>query len=138
MKRNPAHVPVMSVAVSRVLRLSAVATLPMVFGACSWFTDFKRQPSIEPWESTSQNDADSLSAPRGNPQFSVPVQGTTVAGWQIGYAPLPPVIDSFTPIPNPTPVSPASLENGKKNYQINCAVCHGNNKEFAVSKVHAQ
>jgi hypothetical protein len=26
---------------------------------------------------------------------------------------------------NPTPVSPASLANGRKYYQINCAVCHG-------------
>jgi mono/diheme cytochrome c family protein len=116
----------MNVAVSRFVRLAAVAALPTVFGACTWFTDFKNQPRIEPWEPMSQNDADSLSAPRGNPKYSVPIQGTYVAGWEIGYAPLPQVIDSFTPVPNPTPVSEASLAIGKKNYQINCAVCHGN------------
>ena len=126
MKRNPAPRYVMSAALSRALRLSAAVTLPVTFGACTWFTDFKNQPRIEPWESPSQSDADSLTPPRGNPLYSVPVQGTTVAGWQIGYAPLPQVIDSFTPVPNPTPVSDASLANGKKNYQINCAVCHGN------------
>ncbi len=116
----------MSAAVTRALRAAAVVTMPVAFGACSWFTDFKRQPSIEPWESTSQNDADSLTPPRGQPKYSVPIQGVTVAAWQIGYAPLIPVIDSFTPIPNPTPVSEASVANGKKYYQINCAVCHGN------------
>lgn len=112
-------------AVSRVLRASVAIVLPLSFGACSWFTDFKNQPSIEPWEPVSQNEADSLTAPRGQPQYSVPIQGTQVAAWQIGYQPLMPVIDSFTPVPNPTAVSPTSLENGKKHYQINCAVCHG-------------
>lgn len=110
---------------TRALRAGVVLVLPVAFGACSWFTDFKRQPQIEPWEPVSQNDADSTTPPRGNPQYSVPVQGTAVAGWQIGYQPLPQVVDSFTPIPNPTAVSEASLANGKLHYQINCAVCHG-------------
>lgn len=117
---------VMPFAVTRALRASVAIVLPLTLGACSWFTDFKNQPRIEPWEPFSQNEADSLIAPRGQPQSSVPVQGVRVAAWQIGYQPLPQVIDSFTPIPNPTPVSDASLENGKKHYQINCAVCHGN------------
>jgi mono/diheme cytochrome c family protein len=116
----------MSVVVSRALRAAAVITLPVAFGACTWFTDFKRQPSIGPWEPLSQNDADSTTPPRGQPKYSVPIQGVTVAAWQIGYQPIPQVIDSFTPIPNPTPSSEASLANGKKYYQINCAVCHGN------------
>src|SRR5205085_3352218 len=34
-------------------------------------------------------------------------------------------MDSLGAIPNPTPVSPASLENGRKYFTINCAVCHG-------------
>lgn len=111
--------------VSRALRAGAVAVLPVAFGACSWFTDFKNQPRIEPWEPVSQNEADSLTPPRGQPQFSVPVQGTAVAGYQISYTPSPVVVDSFTPLPNPTPADERSLENGRKNYQINCAVCHG-------------
>ena len=111
--------------VARTSRLAAAIVLPFAFGACAWFTDFKNQPRIEPWEPMSQNDADSLIPPRGNPQFSVPVQGTAVAGYQISYAPLPPVIDSFSAIPNPHPVTEASLANGRLNYQINCAVCHG-------------
>ena len=28
-------------------------------------------------------------------------------------------------LPNPTPVSDSSLANGRRHYQINCAVCHG-------------
>jgi len=117
---------VMPSVAGRALRVSVAIVLPLSLGACTWFTDFKNQPRIEPWEPFSQNEADSLIAPRGQPAYSVPVQGTTVAAWQIGYQPLLPVIDSFTPIPNPTPVSEASLANGRKQYQIKCAVCHGN------------
>jgi mono/diheme cytochrome c family protein len=106
-----------------VARSAAVLMLPLTFGACSWFTDFKRQPSIEPWEPMSQTDADSTTPPRGNPQYSVPVQGTAVAAFQVSYKALP---DSLAGIANPTPTSPASLANGRMNYQINCAVCHGN------------
>lgn len=115
----------MSFFVLRGVRLLSVLALPVAFGACTWFTDFKNQPRIEPWEPMSQNDADSLSPPRGQPTYSVPVQGTVIAGFEISYAPLPAVIDSFSPVPNPTPVSAASLEIGRKNYQINCSVCHG-------------
>lgn len=123
MKRDRSHS--MTNSTSRVLRAGIAVVLPVAFGACSWFTDFKRQPQIEPWEPVSQNDADSTTPPRGNPQYSVPVQGTAVAGFQISHEPQIPVIDSFTPIPNPTPVSEASLANGRLQYQINCAVCHG-------------
>jgi hypothetical protein len=35
------------------------------------------------------------------------------------------VIDSLAGIVNPTPVTEASLANGQKHYQINCAPCHG-------------
>ena len=98
----------------------AVAALPLLFGACSWFTDFKRQPKIDPWES----EADTV-ATRGNPQMSVPVTGTAVAGFQVSRQALPATIDSMSAIPNPTPVSDVSLANGRKYYQINCAVCHG-------------
>lgn len=122
---KPETAPVMPSVLARSLRVSVALVLPLSFGACTWFTDFKNQPRIEPWESPSQNEADSLTPPRGQPQYSVPVQGTAVAAWQIGYQPLPQVIDSFTPVPNPTAVSEASLANGKQNYQINCAVCHG-------------
>jgi mono/diheme cytochrome c family protein len=68
---------------------------------------------------------DTLTPFRGNPQTSVPVTGTAVAGFQVSYQPLPGTVDSMRNIPNPTPISPASLENGRKYYQINCAVCHG-------------
>ena len=60
----------------RGLRVSVAAVLPLAFGACTWFTDFKSMPSIEPWEPTSQNPNDTTTPPRGNPQFSVPIQGS--------------------------------------------------------------
>jgi mono/diheme cytochrome c family protein len=38
---------------------------------------------------------------------------------------MPQTVDSMSSIVNPTPISDASLANGRKYYQINCAVCHG-------------
>ena len=98
---------------------------PIVLSAtgCEWFTDFKRQPSIVTWEVLSAKDSTKPS--RGNPQYSVPVTGTAVAGFQVSYAQLPGTIDSMASIPNPTPVSDSSLANGRKYFQINCSPCHG-------------
>ena len=108
----------------REFRIGLLA-LPLLAG-CEWFTDFKNQPKIEPWESVSQNPADST-APRGQPQLSMPVSAgaSASAAYGISYAALPNVIDSFSVVPNPEPVSDASLAMGRMHYQINCAVCHG-------------
>jgi mono/diheme cytochrome c family protein len=88
--------------------------------SCSWFTDFKDQPKMEPWESVS----DSV-PPRGNPQNSVPVHGTQAAGFLVSRQPLPATIDSMTTLANSVAADARSLDNGRKLYQINCAVCHG-------------
>jgi mono/diheme cytochrome c family protein len=96
--------------------------LAMSLTGCSWFTDFKDQPKVEPWESVS----DSV-PPRGNPQGSVPVQGTLAPGFLVSRQPLPATIDSMAGIANPVAADGRSLENGRKLYQINCAVCHGAN-----------
>ena len=95
-----------------------VFALPLLLGACEWFTDFKRQPSLWTWEPVK----DSLTPSRGNPQMSVPTTGTFMAGFQVSYTAMP---DSLAAIANPTPISDASLANGRKYFQINCAVCHG-------------
>ena len=55
---------------------SLVFALPLLLGACEWFTDFKRQPSLWTWEPVK----DSLTPSRGNPQNSVPTTGTFMAG----------------------------------------------------------
>jgi mono/diheme cytochrome c family protein len=89
--------------------------------ACEWFTDFKRQPSIWTWESVK----DSLTPSRGNPQMSVPTVGTAIAGYQVSYGAFPATIDSMAGLRNPTPPTDSSLANGRKYFQINCAVCHG-------------
>ena len=114
---------------AKSLRLAAIALMPLAFGACSWFTDFKDQPAIQPWDSV----ADTI-APRGQPVNSVPVTGLTTPGYTFSYAALPSVIDSFSVIPNPkdpAKLSPAemdsSLANGRRYYQQNCSVCHGDN-----------
>ena len=101
------------------MRLAALALLvPM--SACEWFSDFRQQPKIDPWESPNP-----MTPPRGNPQGSVPVTGTAVSGFQVSYAPLPGTIDSMSSLRNPTPPGDASLANGRKYYAINCTVCHG-------------
>ena len=100
---------------------AVILVLPLTLTACEWFTDFKRQPSIWTWEQV----RDSTVASRGNPQFSVPTTGTAMAGFQVSYGAFPATIDSLAVIPNPTPASDASLLNGRKYFQINCSVCHG-------------
>jgi len=102
----------------RVRRTGALA-LVTVLTACSWFTDFKEQPKIDPWES-----ADTVGM-RGNPQNSVPVYGTSAPGYAVSRLALPGTIDSMPSIPNPVAPDARSLANGRKYYTINCAVCHG-------------
>jgi mono/diheme cytochrome c family protein len=100
----------------RVLAAVVLALLP----ACSWFTDFKDQPKIEPWESPSPTIAS-----RGNPQGSVPTTGEMVPEWVVSYRPMPQVVDSMSGLVNPVPVDERSLRNGRKYFSINCAPCHG-------------
>lgn len=95
--------------------------LPLSLTACEWFTDFKRQPSIWTWEAVK----DSTTPSRGNPQMSVPTNGTAMAGYQVSYGAFPATIDSMAAIANPVPATDTSLANGQMYYQINCAVCHG-------------
>jgi len=100
---------------------SLALVLPFMLTACEWFTDFKRQPSIWTWEAVK----DSTTPSRGNPQMSVPITGSAVAGYQVSYGAFPATIDSMAAIANPVAASDSSLLNGRKYYQINCAVCHG-------------
>jgi mono/diheme cytochrome c family protein len=111
--------------VLRGTRVIGTAALPLAFGACTWFTDFKDQPRVEPWEPMSQNPNDTTTPPRGNPQFSVPIQGSYSPAIAVSYMAVPATIDSMSGIANPLPADPRSLDNGRKLYQINCAVCHG-------------
>jgi mono/diheme cytochrome c family protein len=87
---------------------------------CSWFTDFRQQPKIDPWESSS----DSI-PPRGSPQGSVSIYGTAAPGFEFDRQPLPANIIAMAAIPNPTPADSASVNRGRIQFQINCAPCHG-------------
>lgn len=48
-----------------------------------------------------------------------------MAGYQVSYTPGIAQIESLAVVTNPVPVSDSSLANGRKYYQLNCAVCHG-------------
>lgn len=101
---------------AKLLRL-----LPLLgLAACSWFTDFKQQPKIDPWETP----ADTIPF-RGNPQLSVPVTGSSAPGFLYDRQPVPASFAAMANIPNPVPADSASVDRGRVQYQINCAVCHG-------------
>src|SRR5690242_13057605 len=104
---------------SGVARLVLLALTVAPLGACEWFTDFKRQPSVVTWERPDSGGV------RFSPQNSVPITGTAVPGFAVSYSNLPATIDSMSGLVNPTPPDSASLANGRKYYTINCAVCHG-------------
>lgn len=122
---KPDSLSAMPSVVVRAARGAVVLALPALFGACTWFTDFKEQPHIEPWESMSQLPGDTLTPPRGNPQYSVPIQGSVSPAFAVSLTPGPAQLDSMRGFANPVAADARSLDNGKKYYQINCAVCHG-------------
>jgi mono/diheme cytochrome c family protein len=93
----------------------------LVFAAsCSWFTDFKQQPKIDPWETS----ADTVPY-RGNPQSSVPIYGSVAPGFEYDRLPMPQSIKAMADIKNPVPADSASVNRGRIQFQINCAPCHG-------------
>ena len=96
-----------------------VAASCLVLGACSWFTDFKEQPKIDPWES-----ADTV-AYRANPQSSVSIFGTEAPGFIYDRSPTPAAVQAMAGLKNPVAADTASISRGRIYYQINCAVCHG-------------
>ena len=51
-----------------------LASFVLILSSCSWFTDFKQQPSVGPWQEFSSDSAAGKGF-RGNPAGSVPVTG---------------------------------------------------------------
>ena len=93
-------------------------TLTLTLSGCSWFTDFKEQPKIDPWDTPDTN-----TSPRGNPQGSVPLYGT--AAPEFMYARNFQGLGQMSAVVNPVAATQESVDRGRKSYQINCAVCHG-------------
>ena len=115
-------------------RILALLAVPFVMGGCEWFTNFTRQPKIDPWEAATMDSARlAKTPPRGNPQGSVPIYGGSPPSFVVSHANFPATVDSMSALRNPTPVSAASLENGHKYYAINCAICHGDAGDGAGS-----
>src|SRR3954468_24757928 len=95
----------------------AARLLPLlILAACSWFTDFKQQPKIDPWESGS----DTIPF-RGNPQGSVSIYGSAAPGFQYDRIGSPQALTAMAAIPNPIAVDSASVNRGRIQYQINCS-----------------
>lgn len=97
-----------------------IGLLLSFISGCSWFTDFKQQPKIDPWESA----ADSI-APRHNPQGSVPIYGSSAPGFAYERSATIAAINSMASLSNPIAADERSLRSGAQQYAINCAVCHG-------------
>jgi mono/diheme cytochrome c family protein len=96
----------------------AKGLLLISLAGCSWFTDFKEQPKIDPWDTP--NDS---TPPRGNPQGSVSVYGTSAPDFM--YARNFQGLGAMSALTNPVPVTQESVNRGRLSYQVNCAVCHG-------------
>ena len=92
--------------------------LSVSLAGCSWFTDFKQQPKIDPWESPDTN-----TSPRGNPQGSVPLYGSVAP--EFLYARTFQGLVQMSALANPVPMSKESADRGRKAYQVNCSACHG-------------
>ncbi len=98
---------------------------PLAMIGCEWFTDFKTQPSVKPWGQFSA-DSGELKGFRGQPTGSVSTHGSLAPGYAVSYANLNlATLDSFSTIVNPVPADARSLANGRKYFQVTCAVCHG-------------
>jgi mono/diheme cytochrome c family protein len=81
----------------------------------TWFPQMKRQKAIQAFEIVTFEDQ---VAPFLPPEGTVPVTG--------GEAPIGPMDeDAANALQNPRPMSLASLENGRFQYQRYCATCHG-------------
>ncbi len=93
-------------------------------GACDWFTDFKQGPAVHTWGEFNKDSAE-LKGFRGQPQGSVNINGSAMSMYQVSYSQFPATIDSMSPLPNPVAPDARSLDNGRKYFQINCSVCHG-------------
>ena len=131
---------------SLLWRAAAVAALVPALAACDWFSTFRYQPKLGTWDNMAiakdttvkyfwpnktflgpRNSAkEGEFVFRGNPMYSVPIGGTALPYFQVSNLPMPGVIDSIgAAVTNPVPVSDSSLALGRRYYQVNCAVCHG-------------
>lgn len=91
----------------------------LALAGCSWFTDFKEQPKIDPWESS-----DTIPY-RANPQSSVSIFGTEAPDFIYARANTPAAVQAMAGLKNPVAPDSASISRGRVYFQINCAVCHG-------------
>ena len=107
----------------RSRRALVALALSLALTGCSWFTDFKEQPKVKPWQA--QYAGNDTTPMRGSPEYSVPITGDPVPAFVVSHEPLPATIDSMSALPNPHAPTKESLENGRKYFQINCEVCHG-------------
>jgi mono/diheme cytochrome c family protein len=117
MSHSPTDSPAFSGALTGAFKAALMVT---VLAGCSWFTDFKQQPKIDPWESASDS-----TPPRHNPQGSVPIYGSAAPGFAYDRSATIAAINSMASLTNPIAADDRSLRNGAQQFAINCSVCHG-------------
>ena len=144
---------------ANLLRSAALLGLVPALTACDWFTTFRYQPKLDTWENmtispdtnikyywpkksfigpnwSEREDANTPLVFRGNPMYSVSINGTALPYFQISNAALPGVIDSIgLAISNPQPPTDSSVALGRRYFQINCAVCHGDDGQGTKNMV---
>jgi mono/diheme cytochrome c family protein len=98
--------------------LLALVALPGCWEQVSveWFPQMKWQPAVQAFEFNQYQENGALFAP---PEGTVPVNwGDVISPAKLSLA------DQET-IANPRPSTLASLKNGEKLFNVNCAACHG-------------
>lgn len=106
--------------ISRTLYWLVILSISSSFGCWeqwseSWFPQMKWQKAVGPFEAVDFEGQVGAFMP---PEGAVPIDG--------GEAPVSNIIDAASDgLVNPRPMSMESLNNGKEQYEIFCATCHG-------------
>jgi len=124
---DPTKTPAASRATARSPRgllavaLLALATLPGCWEQVSveWFPQMKRQLAVQAFET--------LESVPGETRIEAltPPEGTVAIGWADVAEPATLAAEAQEALANPNKPTLASLENGKKIFDVTCKTCHG-------------
>lgn len=99
---------------SQGLVLLAILLLPQYGAGLPWSDDMRDQPTVKPQE-------DEVSMP----ESSVPVSGKETLAVPKDLSELVQARLKAAALPNPVPANEESMAEGRRLYDVHCAVCHG-------------